>query len=1371
MKSSSGDLKRTASWAIVISMIFGSFIAITPAIVVAPPLAGTLNVTFHDLAPDTNTFARDVNVTMIWLEMTASGGAVQLMSIDFTLGGTGITASEVSSVAFWDDAGPPPFNGGPDAKQQWYECQLDWSPVNSLSFSIPGSGSLAECTGPGNYIINDFETRFLLVYLTVDATADEGDMINLTIDAINTDGTVSGGSDTTRTIEVMHVFFLDNMESGQGSWTRVGWDDGHMHEPDGLWHLSQGEEDCSNNVDGLPYFHSTSTSWWYGRRFEDPFRPGVYVCNYYTHMPGQYLSGTRNRGTLTTPDVDATTGSSLVLTYWYMISTETDDPGQDYDPAHLWLYDVTDGTWDRLTTEDPSYGSTDTRWWKETINISAYAGKHIQLEFRFDTEDEINNQYLGWFVDDLSLFGKTEPHDIAVTENDVNPVITPSGGSKSVTARFSNIGTSDETNINIRLTVDGVTKDTGTIASLLSGESILRTLTWNPTELGNAQLLCMEADPVPSENILWNNKDCKLVNVVDTNVFYIYAVRSEATAGILAKDTWNYLNANWNLFGADQVIIDYTSLDLPFFTYADIAGQTPKPDILLISSPAGFGKDVPPGAEFSDIETAALNQYTLEGHGLILTGAVFNQSIPNNNDLTGLVGIKDQPYKNNFSSTTIDIDAACTGLPLFASVTDPFSLNFDGTTTPLDSSWDAGDLSTGQYCAKSTGTPMAAIVINRGVYLISSALERLPTTDGYQLLYNAMTTSQYQTYDHDVKAEDIVGPNFARVGYAVNVSATITNIGKNDESVDAVLTVNGGAPVDTTNIFLTAAGDFQRVTLSYTPTTDGVDDTVCIEAIIVGFTDEDPSNNKVCRDITAANNPPVQVFILDSWGTDNPALAPWNHLNSFWSDYGMTPVYIDYTTLNKESIVYQDLVDMYADVLVISSSYTGVRSTDPIGEGHYFTIAELNAIKQYVEEGHGLIVTGGSFDTEFLPNHVSVLGSTTGINSGSSFMVTPGVNNMYVLNPVENHPLFVNIDDHYTTANGSSLTPGFAMVGPEDWQASDLAGGVFKALEEPGSTIYGAVIAYEPGLYNSVYITNFVERSSNTYDRQLLYNAMVWGRSSVKGPSDLWIELYNGDLDLRLTWTENPSLTLDGYNIYRADAVDTFDFGSPLVTLPVGTTEYTDVGRGVGDTTNWYYIVRAYDTKGNEEQNRNIVGKYIVTLYKNHNEISLPFELMVTTTSVVFSQLGGSYVSIEAYDAMTGTWRMWDQFGGDLTDVDHKMGLRVTMEKNIQPMDFVTVGRVPGMTDIDMYRQPISQYWNFVGFPRHLTTLLPDALNDYGMMGKYDLVLWYDPLDKKAPWKWFNPNDPTGSPLQDLRPGMGIWVHTTQAGTWSLPGA
>lgn len=364
-----------------------------------------LDVTFHDLSPDTHTFSGDENVTMIWLEMTPSGGAVQVNSIDFTLGGR-IEPDEVSRVILWDDYNPFWDDFDPYKAQDLFECELANSSVPTTTFTVPEKGRLNECRGPGEYVIEEFETRFILVLLSVDSTADAFlDTVRLSVSGINTHGAVNGGTGTTKDIQASTVFFSDDMESGQDGWTIEGWDEGHVFEPEGLWHLSSGEEDCENNMLGRPFYHSSNTSWWYGHRYEDPLDPGTYLCNYSTWMPGNYSSQTRNMGNLTTPTIDATEGNSLYVAFWYMIMTEPDPAEQPYDIGHLWLHD---GSWHKITIEP--YDNSANMWRKAVANLSEYAGKNIQLEFRFDTIDEINNAvYLGWFVDDVTVYGMIVP--------------------------------------------------------------------------------------------------------------------------------------------------------------------------------------------------------------------------------------------------------------------------------------------------------------------------------------------------------------------------------------------------------------------------------------------------------------------------------------------------------------------------------------------------------------------------------------------------------------------------------------------------------------------------------------------------------------------------------------------------------------------------------------------------------------------------------------------------------------------------------------------------------------------------------------------------------------------------------------------------
>lgn len=479
---------KAMSLILALLMTSGVVLAISPFIgqtAVAPPPVGTLDVTFHDLAPDTHTFPGDENVTMVWLEMTASDKDVQVKSINFTLGGM-VDPLEIESVALWDDPSR-------DQRPEFYECEIDRNPVTGSTFTIPQTGELKECLGtPGSdYVVAQSETRYILVYLSVEATADAGGTIRLTINAIDTDGSTVGGTGTTGTIRVMSIFFADYMESGQGGWTTSGGDGGGMF-PDGLWHMSSGEEDCANNILGTRFYHSHDTAWWYGHRWEDPSNPGVFYCSYYTWVPGDFTNRTRNWGELRTPEVDITKGESLFLTFWHVIHGEADTSIYKLDNGHLWLYD---GTWHKITPISEGYDTTDSSWWKETVNISAYAGKQIKLEFRFDTQDAMNNVFMGWFVDDVVIYGKTEEHSLAIVSNDLPPVISlPTKGFYPITvsARLVNLGTSVEYDILVNLTVDGIVVNQTMVAQQNDGTSSNMAMGWTPKKEG-VHVVCFEA--------------------------------------------------------------------------------------------------------------------------------------------------------------------------------------------------------------------------------------------------------------------------------------------------------------------------------------------------------------------------------------------------------------------------------------------------------------------------------------------------------------------------------------------------------------------------------------------------------------------------------------------------------------------------------------------------------------------------------------------------------------------------------------------------------------------------------------------------------------------------------------------------------------
>jgi len=1345
MKNAPVNLRKLESVSIVIALFLMAGFAMVPMAVNAPPARGTLNVTWENLAPYTNTFQGDVNLSMLWLALEAQNADITLESIQVDV--YGLPPEGINRTFAWDDRDY-------DKNMSFAECVI--AEDAGAPYLLPPVGQMIECTGPNigqPVLIQQDTSRYFTIYLDLDFDPAQRFTDRDLRVCVNDGSITSSAKDVvglpacSRTIEINTRFFYDDMEHGQGDWTFAGGDDGGVF-PDGLWHLSQGEEDCINNVPRRLFFHSRNTSWWYGHRFQ---WFGDWVCTYYTNQTGTPLQSTRNWGELRTPWIDARRGTSLAMTVWHFLARE---PNEGLDTAKVYLNDGSE--WHFITSE----WNTDDNWRKLILNLSAYAGKQVQLEFRFDTVEEMNNMYFGWFVDDLTIYGEILEHDIAVSDLDLPSFV--SLDPQNVTARVSNIGANDENNIEVNLTQDGSLVDQKTLSFLASGDNTTVDFSWTPPGEGVYEI-CVQSTPVPGETFLWNNDQCKSVNATSQTFTKVAILRSYGTQADGPKATWDYLNNNWGDYGSSPMTIDYTSLDIHPITYEAISST--QADVLVLSG-SGYYFRPPMGTELDDSEVQAIEKWVIEGHGFVTIGTAFSELVPNNNDLVDLVGIVDQPYARA-AATLIEVDSGCTGHPVFSNIPGLFESGFNRTMTPLsDQSWDPDDLDGGQMCALSPGNGSVAIVVFKGSVMISFSADVTPTQEEYQLLYNSFVWSRFQSHDYDVRVSDLYAPRFVRPTFPAKVSSIVSNFGKKDLSTVRVDLKVDGTPVDTQNINNLIHGEWTWVNFTWVPSSVGTYE-ICVFVDIVGFTDEDPSNNEVCTSIEITNNPPVQIYVLDSWGTDHAHETPWDYLNANWANHGNISIYIDYVRFNKENIRYQELVDSYADVLVVShprsADCTRPAEADPVSLGYYFTDDEMNAIMRYTQEGHGIIATAMTFDSNKLPGHSFFLGPLFGMDPGNVYTCTVGINDLYVVNPSENHPLFQNIPDNYNTMDGKTTAPGFYMSGPENWTPAHLAGGVYKALSNP--PVYAAVIAHETGVHNAVYITSFIELNSNMNDRQLLYNAMIWGRSGVKPPTDLWV--YKSGNTLRLEWVESASSGVQGYRIYRATSVNGFDFGQIYDVVSSGVSQWTDPEPNVGiDSNNYFYIVRAFDERGNEDQNLNKVGKFVRQLYKGTNEISIGFELRNHATSVAFESVDGLYKKIEAYDPYTCTWREWTQTGGSLTDISRSMGLRVRMQSDGL---LINVGRVTS-TSIVLPATGACNFWNFVGYPSFETKSLPGVLDNGGMAGKYDLVLFFDPTDKKAKWKFFDPNDPGGSTLKELSPGMGIWIHVIQAGTWEVKG-
>lgn len=222
----------------------------------------------------------------------------------------------------------------------------------------------------------------------------------------------------------------------------------------------------------------------------------------------------------------------------------------------------------------------------------------------------------------------------------------------------------------------------------------------------------------------------------------------------------------------------------------------------------------------------------------------------------------------------------------------------------------------------------------------------------------------------------------------------------------------------------------------------------------------------------------INVAVVDSQGTDSLSQTIWIELNTNWPSYGPTQVIIDYTSLNKEGISHADLVATGADVLIISCAGPYV---------HQYTMSEVNAITQYVQEGHGIVITYYSLD-----GNNAQLAPLVGIDTNNNLLTNyfPGGIHYDLLDP--GHPVFTNVPDPYNSGVPYMVTPG---LHPIPWP---LTTGVkiASAIENTGGYIKeGAIVENEVSTHRGVYFAHYIEdqsAGSNTDDKQTFYNSLLW---------------------------------------------------------------------------------------------------------------------------------------------------------------------------------------------------------------------------------------------------------------------------------------
>ena len=413
-------------------------------------------------------------------------------------------------------------------------------------------------------------------------------------------------------------------------------------------------------------------------------------------------------------------------------------------------------------------------------------------------------------VNARNAVGILPPVHELIAYNWTTPPYFKLGRSNSVNCTVLNFG-GDETDVTVQLLANGTIVDSSNIMFLPSGGVTSVVMAFDP-EVEGLFNLSFFVLPQIGETSVENNALTKSVYAGFPVIAAVLHSAGNVYSNAIAN--WQALGTDWPLLGDKMVYVDYTSLNKVDITYEDISAT--EADVLIISC----AYDSYYGWEFTDSEIKAITRYVHEGHGLIATSGTFDYSVPNNNKLAPLFGLRDDV--SWYSTSTDLMHLLNTTHPVFANVPNPIVFPSVGTALPSDGAWSKNELQGGTYIAMGHYNE-AVVAVNRGLVYISPFLETIPPYYHYhlQLLYNAIRWSRYEKPAHDL-AVALQAPDSVRVNESTLLNATVLNNGLSNESnVELQLIVND-TQLNSALIPELPAGESQTISYLFGPAIAGM---------------------------------------------------------------------------------------------------------------------------------------------------------------------------------------------------------------------------------------------------------------------------------------------------------------------------------------------------------------------------------------------------------------------------------------------------------------------------------------------------------------------------------------------------------------------
>lgn len=234
----------------------------------------------------------------------------------------------------------------------------------------------------------------------------------------------------------------------------------------------------------------------------------------------------------------------------------------------------------------------------------------------------------------------------------------------------------------------------------------------------------------------------------------------------------------------------------------------------------------------------------------------------------------------------------------------------------------------------------------------------------------------------------------------------------------------------------------------------------------------------------SAESTAITVAVVRSWGAYT-VLPVFQELDENWAAYGTVPLTMDLSLKGVDSFTYEDLVNTDADVVWLSN---------PAGGKEQYSSAEIEAIAQYVSEGHSILGTYKVFQ-HFGTGRMwdnRDLATIFGLQSDIAYNTTDD-SAAQAFNIVASTELFRDVPNPYVSSGYAQ-----AQMPADDlsWDADDFGEAQLVARTSDNR---GVITWYETGSYHAVYVSEMIEYNGGTADTQFLYNALTF----VPEPSTL----------------------------------------------------------------------------------------------------------------------------------------------------------------------------------------------------------------------------------------------------------------------------